>query len=150
MPDDYTTTIDGVTFRPVSAATLAYLFELHSPLIFGGTLEPLDFLIFAWLHAAPLGEVVERTANGTAPTAAAEWAQTAPPSIFAVYCPRKIKALNRDLLDIFAERKTGYVPFPAPSASKSKWKLRGVIFGLLRSVTGWAPRSPKCTASGAK
>lgn len=140
---DYIVHIGGIPFRPCSSSTLAWLVAIRSPLIFGGNFSPTDFIVFAWMHAAPPQAVNMAIKSGDYESEAALWGTTAPPEIFAVYTPRKMQSLATDLEYFFADMKTGFLPFPCPSPTKRPWSVRGLISTVRRWLTGFRPVSIK-------
>lgn len=146
---DYSVTFAGHTFRPISAFTLTFLAEIRSPFITGGDVSPLDFALFAWAHGAPLPDVLEHLDAGTYSRAALEWSATVPPEVFAVYTPRKMQALANTLAQFFADKKSGFVPFPAASRSKRRWSVRALISSMAAFLTGSPSPSTPASATTA-
>ena len=119
--EEYKRTVAGVEFRPVSMGTLTLLFEIKSPLVYGGLVEPLDYCIFAWLHAAPLQEVITSVKAGEYIKDAVMWGAEVPTAIYASYTLPTIKALAKDLEKVFIDKDTGFVPFPQPLPCRRSW-----------------------------
>lgn len=118
---DYLVTVGGIEFRPVSMGTLTLLYHIQSPLVVGGEVEPLDFCVFAWIHAAPIMEVFAAVKSGTYIKKAVIWGSEVPPVVFASYVPDTIAALADDLSKLFIEERSGYIPFPVPSPCRRSW-----------------------------
>lgn len=121
---DYLVTVGGIEFRPVSMGTLTLLYNIQSPLVVGGEVEPLDFCVFAWMHAAPIMEVFSAVKSGTYIKKAVLWGAEVPPVVFASYIPDTIAALADDLNKVFIEESSGYIPFPVPSLHRQSWLVR--------------------------
>lgn len=121
---DYLVTVGGIEFRPVSMGTLTLLYNIQSPLVVGGEVEPLDFCVFAWMHAAPIMEVFAAVKSGTYIKKAVIWGAEVPPVVFASYIPDTIAALADDLNKVFIEESSGYIPFPVPLLLKQSWLVR--------------------------
>lgn len=121
---DYIVTVGGIDFRPVSMGTLTLLYHIQSPLVVGGDVEPLDFCVFAWIHAAPIMEVYAAVKSGTYIKKAVMWGAEVPPVIFSSYIPDTIAQLADDLNKVFIEEKSGYIPFPVPSQCKPSCLMR--------------------------
>lgn len=128
---DYLVTVGGIEFRPVSMGTLTLLYHIQSPLVVGGEVEPLDFCVFAWIHAAPIMEVFAAVKSGTYIKKAVIWGSEVPPVVFASYVPDTIAALADDLSKLFIEERSGYIPFPVPSPCRRSW-LRKVWTFIIR------------------
>ena len=126
MKDDWTkyiVDIGGIEFRPVSMGSLTMLFDVHSPLVIGGEVDAVDFCIFAWIHGAPLMEVISSVKAGNYVEKAIYWGAEVPATVFASYTIPTIKALAKDISKAFIDKKSGFVPFPVPSPYKpSCWK----------------------------
>lgn len=118
---DYLVTVGGIEFRPVSMGTLTLLYNIQSPLVVGGEVEPLDFCVFAWMHAAPIMEVFAAVKSGTYLKKAVIWGAEVPPVVFASYIPDTIAALADDLSKLFIEESSGFIPFPVPSPCRRSW-----------------------------
>ncbi|MBQ4594752.1 MAG: hypothetical protein IJA81_08975 [Akkermansia sp.] len=121
---DYLVTVGGIEFRPVSMGTLTLLYNIQSPLVVGGEVEPLDFCVFAWMHAAPIMEVFAAVKSGTYIKKSVLWGAEVPPVVFASYIPDTIAALADDLSKVFIEESSGYIPFPVPSLHRQSWLVR--------------------------
>ena len=104
--------------------TLTLLYHIQSPLVVGGEVEPLDFCVFAWLHAAPIMEVFAAVKSGTYIKKAVLWGAEVPPVVFSSYIPDTIAALADDLNKVFIEESSGYIPFPVPSPLRQSWLAR--------------------------
>lgn len=124
----YIVNIDGYAFRPVSMGSLTLLYQIGSPLVFGGDITPTDFAIFAWLHGERLQLVISHIKAKTYEEAAIRWACELPASIFSLYTQPTIKALARDIESIFVDKETGFIPFPCPSVCKTSCWLRVIRF----------------------
>lgn len=124
--EEHLVSVGGLIFRPVSAGTLAMLYEVDSPLVFGGKVSGEDFALFAWIHHAPVERVRSAIASGKAKTAALEWFVSAPVEVFALMSAERVKQLAADVQAVFADRKTGYIPFPLPSLSRHTWRERAL------------------------
>lgn len=120
----YIVEVGGIPFRPVSMGSLTMLYAIQSPLVIGGEVSPVDFAVFAWMHAAPIMEVVCSVKAHTHERAAIIWASEAPPVVFASYIPDTIKALAVDLSRVFIDKDSGFIPFPVPSPLKQSWWQR--------------------------
>ena len=120
----YVVKIGEVEFRPVSMATLTILYDIESPLIFGGEMNAVDFCVFAWLHAAPIMEVTTAIAAKTYIQNAILWGAEIEPQVFASYTLPTMKKLEKDLKNIFIEKKSGFIPFPLPSPCRRSWLMR--------------------------
>lgn len=131
---DYLVTVGGIEFRPVSMATITMLYQINSPLVLGGDVEPLDYCIFAWLHAAPIMEIYTAVKSGTYIKKAVIWGSEIPPVVFASYIPETITALAQDLSNLFIEESSGFIPFPSPSPCRRSW-LRKVTTFITRLFT---------------
>ena len=101
--------------------SLSMLYSIQSPLVVGGDLEATDYCVFAWLHGAPLMEVVTAIKAGTWYKKAVIWGSEVPPCVFASYTIPTMTALLKDLSKTFIEPNTGYIPFPLPSPCKPSW-----------------------------
>lgn len=126
--EQYKRTVAGIEFRPVSMGTLTLLFEVKSPFVYGGIIEPLDYCIFAWLHAAPLQEVITSVKAGEYIKDAVIWGSECPTAIYASYTLPTVKALAKDLEKIFIDKDTGFIPFPLPSPCRRSWWKRAFHF----------------------
>lgn len=126
--EQYKRTVAGIEFRPVSMGTLTLLFEVKSPFVYGGLVEPLDYCIFAWLHAAPLQEVITSVKAGEYIKDAVIWGSECPTAIYASYTLPTVKALAKDLEKIFIDKDTGFIPFPLPSPCRRSWLKRAFLF----------------------
>ncbi len=120
----YIVTVGGIEFRPVSMGTLTLLYHIQSPLVVGGDVEPLDYCVFAWMHAAPILEVFAAVRSGTYIKKAVLWGSEVPPVVFSSYVPDTIALLADDLSKVFIEEKSGYIPFPVPSLHRQSWLVR--------------------------
>lgn len=121
---DYLVTIGGIEFRPVSMGTLTLLYHINSPIVAGGEVEPLDYCVFAWMHAAPILEVYASVKSGTYIKKAVLWGSEVPPVVFSSYIPDTIALLADDLSKVFIEEKSGFIPFPVPSQLRQSWLQR--------------------------
>ena len=128
---DYVVTVAGIDFRPVSMGTLTLLYKIQSPLVLGGSIEPEDYCVFAWMHAAPVMQVFTSVTSGTYLKKAIIWGSEAPPLVFASYVPDTIKQLVSDLSKVFIEERSGFIPFPVPSPCRRSW-LRKVCTFITR------------------
>lgn len=128
---EYLVTVGGIEFRPVSMGTLTLLYSIQSPLVVGGEVEPLDFCVFAWMHAAPIMEVFASIKSGSYMKKAVMWGSEVPPVVFASYVPDTIAALADDLSKLFIEESSGFIPFPVPSPCRRSW-LRKVWTFIIR------------------
>lgn len=126
MKDDwskYVVEIDGIKFRPVSMGSLTMLYDVRSPFVLGGEIEAVDYCIFAWIHGAPLMEVITSIKANDYVEKAIYWGAEVPASVFGLYTEPTIKALVKDMSKAFIDKKTGFVPFPVPSPYRpSCWK----------------------------
>jgi hypothetical protein len=129
---DYVVNVGGIDFRPVSMGTLTLLYQIKSPIIMGGVIEPLDFCVFAWMHAAPIQEVYNSINADTYEKKAIMWGSEVPPIIYTSYAPTTIKSLMKDLNKLFIEEKSGYIPFPLPSPLRLTWWQRAIRFIIHR------------------
>ena len=128
----YVVNVAGIDFRPVSMGSLTLLYDVHSPLVVGGEVDALDFCVFAWIHAAPLMEVINSIKAETFAEKALEWGIEVPAAVFASYTLPTIKALAKDLSKVFIDKNSGFVPFPVPSPCKpSCWKRAWTSFKRL-------------------
>ena len=123
----YIVTVGGIDFRPVSMGSLTLLYQINSPLVIGGDIEPLDYCIFAWIHAAPIMEVISSITSGNYISKAVIWGSEAPPTLYASYVPDTLAQLARDIQNVFIDQKTGYIPFPLPSPCRRSWWHKGWI-----------------------
>lgn len=131
MKDDwrkYIVNIGGVDFRPVSMGSLTMLYSIGSPLVTGGEIDATDYAVFAWLHGAPLMEVICSVKSGTFYKKALMWASEIPAEVFASYSLDSLSALARDLGRVFIDKETGFIPFPLPSQCKPSWLMRAWTF----------------------
>lgn len=124
----YIVNIGGVDFRPVSMGSLTMLYSIGSPLVTGGEIDATDYAVFAWMHGAPLMEVIVAVKSGTWFKKAIMWGSEVPSEIFSVFCLPSISALMTDLRSVFIEPKTGFIPFPQPSQCKPSWLKRAWTF----------------------
>ena len=131
---EYIVTVGGIEFRPVSMGTLTLLYSIGSPLVAGGDIDPQDFCIFAWMHAAPIMEVYAAVKSGTYLKKAIMWGNEVPPIVFSSYAVDTIKTLVNDLNKVFIEESSGYIPFPVPSVCRRSW-LRRVTTFITRLLT---------------
>lgn len=127
MHNDYTTTIAGVHFRPISCASLAWLKETRSPLLFGGEFAAIHYAVLLWMHGAPLGEVIDNIGAGTYETAAIYWASEQPPEVFAALTKKRLLHLHRLINQIYVDKKTGFIPFPAALPQETSPDRQGLI-----------------------
>lgn len=127
--NDYLVTVGGVTFRPVSMATLAILYEIGSPLVYGGEVTAIDYCVFAWIHQASIIEVLAAVKSNTIQKKSIIWASEVEPVIFTSYTNETIAKLADDLKKVFIEEKTGFIPFPLPLQHRRSW-LKRVMTGL--------------------
>lgn len=125
---EYIVTVAGVEFRPVSMGTLTLLYSIGSPIVAGGDIEPEDFCVFAWMHAAPIMEVYAAVKSGTYLKKAVIWGSEVPPVIFSSYTVDTIKALVNDLSNVFIEERSGFIPFPIPSVCRRSWLRKAFHF----------------------
>lgn len=112
--EDFIVTIGGIDFRPISLGSLTLLHEINSPIIYGGEVTALDFTIFAWMHAEPLEEVINAVKSDTYESLAIRWGADAPPCIFSLYTVPTLKALSKDLKNMFIDKESGFIPFVKP------------------------------------
>lgn len=131
---DYIVTVGGIEFRPVSMGTLTLLYEIGSPIVAGGDIEPQDFCVFAWIHAAPIMEVYAAVKSGTYLKKAIMWGSEVQPVVFASYTIETMKTLVDDLSKVFIEESSGFIPFPVPSPCRRSW-LRKVAAFITRLFT---------------
>ena len=124
----YIVNIDGYSFRPISLGTLTLLYQIGSPLVFGGEITPTDFAIFTWLHGEQLQQVISHVKSRSYEEAAIKWACELPASIFSLYTKPTLKALTKDINNIFVDKDSGFIPFPYPSACKVSCWLRVTRF----------------------
>lgn len=129
----YIVTVGGIEFRPVSMATLTLLYSIQSPLVVGGDVEPLDYCVFAWMHAAPILEVFAAVTSNTYKKKAVLWGAEVPPIVFSSYTIESVTKLASDLSKVFIEEKSGYIPFPFPSPCSQSWWKR-VILTIIRPL----------------
>lgn len=122
----YVVTVGDIEFRPVSMASLSILYSINSPLVMGGEVEPLDFCIFAWLHATPIMEVYASIKSGSYIRKALIWGSEVPPIIFTSYTSEAIAKLGDDLNKLFIEENSGFIPFPYPSPLIQSWWKRAI------------------------
>lgn len=127
---DYVVTIGGIEFRPVSMGTLTLLYDIGSPIVAGGEIEPLDYCVFAWMHATPITEVYSAVKSGSYLRKAAIWGSEVPPIVFSSYTTDTIAKLSDDLSKVFIEEKSGFIPFPLPSPCRRSWIKRVLTFIL--------------------
>lgn len=120
----YIVTIGGIEFRPVSMASLTMLYSIGSPLVAGGELDATDYCVFAWIHAAPLMEVITSVKAGNWYKKAMLWGAECPTEVFASFTVPTLEALVRDISKTFIEPDTGFIPFPLPSPCKPSWWKR--------------------------
>jgi hypothetical protein len=109
---DYIVKVGDLEFRPVSMATLTILYQIQSPLVMGGDVEPLDYCVFAWIHHAPIIEVFAAVKSGTYIRKAVLWGSEVEPKVFSAYIPDTMAQLADDLNKVFIEEKSGFIPFP--------------------------------------
>lgn len=125
---DYIRVIGGVEFRPVSLGSLTLLYEVKSPFVYGGLIEPLDYCIFAWIHGAPLAEVITSVKAGEYIKDAIIWGAECPTEIYASYTLPTVKALAKDLEKVFIDKDSGFIPFPLPLPCRRSWWKRAIHF----------------------
>lgn len=101
--EQYKVTIGGIEFRPVSMGTLTILYHIGSPIVTGGEIEPLDYCVFAWIHATPILEVMSSIKSGSYLRKAVIWASQVEPVVFSSYTPDTISQLVDDLNKVFIE-----------------------------------------------
>lgn len=123
---DYVVTVGGIEFRPVSMGTLTLLYNIGSPIVMGGDIEPQDYCVFAWMHAAPIIEVFAAVKSGTYLKKAILWGSEVQPVVFASYVPDTMALLASDISKLFIEEKSGFIPFPLPSPCKPSWWKRAI------------------------
>lgn len=116
--------VGGVDFRPVSMGSLSMLYSIGSPLVVGGELDATDFCVFAWLHGAPLMEVLTAVKAGNWFKKAILWGAELEPTVFASFSVPTMKALAKDLSMAFVDPNSGFIPFPRPSHQKPSWVKR--------------------------
>lgn len=126
--EQYKVTIGGIEFRPVSMGSLALLYKIKSPIITGGDIDAVDYCIFAWIHAAPLMQVITAIKADVYYEAAIYWGAEVPNAVFASYSKPTIKSLVYQLANSYIEPKSGFVPFPLPSQQKVSWLQRVMTF----------------------
>lgn len=126
---DFIVEIGGQKFRPVSMATLTILYDIKSPIVCGGEIDAVDYCIFAWLHAAPIMEILTAIKAGTYSRDAVIWGAEQPPAIFASYTPQTLIALHKDLQKVFVDKNTGFIPFPLPLSQNPSWWQRVFLIG---------------------
>lgn len=139
-------TISGKEFRPISCASLAWLWETNSPLVHGGTFRAVDFCVFAWLHCCDHTpqEVQDSINAGTYLEDALAWGIEAPPAVFSLYSAKRLKALEKDLSLLFADKKSGFVPFPCPLPCRAECTARGLTTLRHLCERGLQFLFPKC------
>lgn len=123
-PDQYTRHIAGIDFRPISMASLTWLYEIRSPIVMGGDINAVDFCIFTWMHGAELAEVISAMEAGTYERQAIYWGANVPPVIFSLYTTQNIKALHKQLQHAFIDPESKFCPFPVPSPCRPSWMAR--------------------------
>ena len=116
--------VGGIDFRPVSMGSLSMLYSIGSPLVVGGQLDATDFCVFAWLHGAPLMQVITSVKAGTWYKKAILWGAELEPCVFASFSIPTMKALAKDLSKAFIQPNSGFIPFPRPSHQKPSWVQR--------------------------
>ena len=126
--EKYKVEIGDIVFRPVSMATLTMLYDISSPLVVGGEMSALDYCVFAWMHAAPIMEVVTSIAAKNYTHDAILWGANVPPIVFSSYTLPTMKQLEKDLKLIFIDKKSGFLPFPVPSQCKVSCLKRAIHF----------------------
>lgn len=124
----YIVKVGDIEFRPVSMGSLSLLFSVGSPLVVGGEVDATDYCVFAWIHGAPLMEVICSVKAGTWYKKAVMWGAEVEPIVFASYVPDTIQALVRDMSKVFIDEKTGFIPFPLPSPCNPSWWQRVKTF----------------------
>ncbi|MBT9448776.1 hypothetical protein ICN84_01655 [Akkermansia glycaniphila] len=133
-PEDTIRTVGGIDFRPFSAGSLALLDKIKSPVLPGnGDVTPEDIMVFAWVHAAPVPEVVQCAAGGTHALAAMAWAMNVPPVVFRVMTAEVVRAAMDDLELSWMDPDSGFSPVALPSfaplPSASSCAAAGAITG---------------------
>ena len=121
---DFVVNVGGIEFRPVSMGSLTLLYSVGSPFVNGGDVDATDYAVFAWLHGAPLMEVICSVKAGTYYKKALIWASEVPTEVFSSYTVEALVALSRDLSRVFIDKETGFIPFPRPSQCKPSWLKR--------------------------
>lgn len=121
---DFIVNVGGIDFRPVSMGSLTMLYSVGSPFVNGGDVDATDYAVFAWIHGAPLMEVICSVKAGTYFKKAMIWASEVPAEVFASYSVDTLVALSRDLSHVFIDKDTGFIPFPLPSPYKPSWWKR--------------------------
>lgn len=126
--EQYKVRVGGVEFRPVSMGSLTLLYQVKSPFVYGGIIEPLDYCIFAWIHAAPLQEVITSIKADNYVKDAVIWGAECPTAIYGSYTLPTVKALAKDLEKVFIDKDTGFIPFPLPLPCRRSWWKRAIHF----------------------
>ena len=124
----YVVNVGGIDFRPVSMGSLTMLYEIEHPIVVGGDFDAVDYCVFAWIHAAPLMEVICSVKAGTWEKKAILWGAEVPPIVFASYTIDTMKALAKDLSRIFVDKNSGFTPFPQPSPCRPSCWQRVMTF----------------------
>ena len=124
--------VGGIDFRPVSMASLTWLYEIKSPIVMGGDINAVDFCIFAWMHGAELATVIQSMSAGDYEQQAILWGASVPPVVFSLYTTQNIKALLKELKNAFIDPESKFCPFPSPSPRKSLWWVR--VFATIRRL----------------
>lgn len=116
--------VGGIDFRPVSMASLTWLYEIKSPIVMGGDINAVDFCIFAWIHGEELATVIQGMSSGDYEQQAILWGASVPPVVFSLYTTQNIKALLKELKNAFIDPESKFCPFPCPSPQKASWVAR--------------------------
>ena len=124
--------IGGIDFRPVSMASLTWLYEIKSPIVMGGDINAVDFCIFAWMHGEELATVIQSMSSGDYEQQAILWGASVPPVVFSLYTTQNIKALLKELKNAFIDPESKFCPFPSPSPRKASWWARA--FATIRRL----------------
>lgn len=127
MKLDYTLfirNVGGIEFRPVSMASLTWLYEIKSPIVMGGDINAVDFCIFAWMHGEELATVIQSMSSGDYEKQAILWGASVPPVVFSLYTTQNIKGLLKELKNAFIDPESKFCPFPSPSLRKASWLVR--------------------------
>ena len=124
--------VGGIDFRPVSMASLTWLYEIKSPIVMGGDINAVDFCIFAWMHGEELATVIQSMQAGDYEQQAILWGAGVPPVVFSLYTTQNIKALLKELKNAFIDPESKFCPFPSPSPRKASWWARA--FAIIRRL----------------
>lgn len=131
MKLDYTLfmrNVGGIDFRPVSMATLTWLYEIKSPIVMGGDINAVDFCIFAWMHGEELASVIQGMSSGDYEQQAILWGASVPPVVFSLYTTQNIKALLKELKHAFIDPESKFCTFPSPSLRRASCLARVFAF----------------------